>query len=59
MGPDCIVSLPPALYQDLSLLQGVEILTIEQLVPQLPIEALVVTVLPGTPGFNVERFDPA
>ncbi len=50
VGPDCIVLLPPALYQDLGLLQGVENLAVEQLVPELPIKALVVTVLPGLPG---------
>ena len=46
-----------ALYQDLSLLQSVENLPVEQLITQFPIEALVVTVLPSTPRFNVERFD--
>jgi hypothetical protein len=58
MGPDRIVFLPPALYQDLGLLQGIEDLAVEQLIPQLPIKALVVAILPRTPGFNVERFDP-
>jgi hypothetical protein len=55
--PDRIVFLPPALDQDLGLLQGVENLPVEQLITQLPIEALVVTVLPRTAWFNVERFD--
>jgi hypothetical protein len=57
MGPDRIVFLPPALYQDLGLLQGIEDLAVEQLIPQFPIKALVVAILPRTPGFNVERFD--
>jgi len=58
VGPDRIVFLPPALYQDLGLLQGVEDLAVEQFIPQLAIEALVVPVLPGTAWFNVERLDP-
>ena len=39
------------------LLQGVENLPVEQFITQLPIEALVVTVLPRTARFNVDRFD--
>ena len=58
MGPDGIVFLPPALYQDLGLLQGVEDLAVEQLIPQLPIKALVVAIPPRTTGFNLERCDP-
>jgi hypothetical protein len=57
MRPYRIVFPPPALYQDLGLLQGVENLPVEQLIPQFPIEALVVTVLPRTARFNKERFD--
>jgi hypothetical protein len=56
--PDGIVFLSPALYQDLGFLQGIEDLAVEQLIPQFPIKALVVAILPRTPGFNVERFDP-
>jgi hypothetical protein len=55
--PYRIVFLPPGLYQDLGLLQGIENLPVEQLITQLPIEALVVTVLPRTARFNAERFD--
>jgi hypothetical protein len=55
--PYRIVFPPPALYQDLGLFQGVENLPVEQLITQLPIEAFVVTVLPRTARFNVERFD--
>ena len=58
MRPDRIGFPPPALYQDLGLLQGVENLPVEQLITQLPIEALIVTVLPMTARFNVERLDP-
>jgi len=53
VGPYRIIFPPPALYQDLGLLQGVENFPVEQLVTQLDIEALVVTVLPGTARFNV------
>jgi hypothetical protein len=56
--PYRIVFPTPALYQDLGLLQGIENLPVEQLITQLPIEALVVTVLPRTTRFNIERFDP-
>ena len=44
---------PPALYQDLALLQGVENLPVEQLITQFPIEALVATVLPRTVAPNI------
>jgi hypothetical protein len=54
--PYRIVFPPPALYQDLGLLQGVENLPVEQLITQLSIEAFDVTVLPRTARFNVERF---
>ena len=57
MGPYRVVFLPPALNQDLGLLQGVENLPVEQLIPQFPVEALVVTVLPRTARFNIERLD--
>jgi hypothetical protein len=56
--PYRIVSPPPALYQDLGLLQSVENLPVEQLVTQFTIEALVVTVLTRTARLNGERFDP-
>jgi hypothetical protein len=55
--PYRILFPPPALYQNLGLLQGVENLPVEQLIPQLSIEAFVVTVLPTTAGFNVEGFN--
>ena len=46
--------LAPTLYQDLGLLQGIENLPVEQLISQLPVEALGVTVFPGTTRFNGE-----
>jgi hypothetical protein len=55
--PYCIVLPPPALYQDLGLLQGAENLPLEQLITQFPIEALIVTILTRTASFNAERFD--
>ncbi len=48
---------PPALCQDLGLLQGGENFPVEQLITQFTMEAFVVTVLPRTARFNVERFD--
>ena len=57
MRPDRIVFLSPALDQDLGLLQGVETLPVEQLITQLPIEALVVTVLPGAARLDIEGVD--
>jgi hypothetical protein len=55
--PFRIIFPPPALYQDLGLLQGVKNLPVEKLITQLPIETLVVAALPWTARFNVERFD--
>ncbi len=61
MWPDCVVVPPPSFDQHLGFLQRVEDLAIEQLVPQLSIEALVVAVLPRTAGLDVEGLyvDPA
>ena len=47
MWPDRIVVAPPLLDQHFGLLQRVEDLAVEQLVPELAVEALVVAVLPG------------
>jgi len=58
VGPYRVVFPPTALYQDLRLLQGIENLPVEQLVPKLAVEALFVTVLPWTARFNVELFAP-
>jgi hypothetical protein len=58
MRPYRVIFLTTTLYQDLGLLRGIEDLTVEQLIPQLSIKALVVAILPGTPEFNIELFDP-
>ena len=47
----------PPLYQYLRLPERVKDFTIEQLVPKLSVEALVVTVLPGTAWLDKQRFD--
>ena len=56
MGTDRIVLLSPSLDQHLRLLQSVEDFHVQKFVSELAIEALVVAVLPGTAGFDVERF---
>jgi hypothetical protein len=43
---DGVVVFSPTFDQYLGLLQAVEDLSIEQLVPELPVEALIVSVLP-------------
>src|SRR6202042_1278519 len=52
---DGVVVNPPAFCQYLHLLQRVEDLAIQELVPQLRVEALAVPVLPRTAGFDIER----
>jgi hypothetical protein len=52
--PEAIVFLPPALHKDLCLRQGIEHFSIEELIPQLPDKGLDITVLPRTPGLDVE-----
>ena len=44
--------LAPALDNDLRLLQAVVDLAVEQLVPELAIEALAIAVLPGVSGLD-------
>ena len=56
MGTDRIVVLSPSLDQHLRLLQSVEDFHVQKFVSEFAIEALVVAVLPGTAGFDVERF---
>ena len=53
--------LPPASDQDLGLLQRVEDLPVQQLIPELAVEGLVISVLPRRARFDIERFhtDPA
>src|SRR5215470_11607026 len=53
MGPDRIVMAPPAFDDDLSFLEGVEDLAIEQLITQASVEALDVAVLPRTAPLDV------
>jgi len=55
--PDRVVFRPPSFNQNLGLFQGIKNLSVEQLVPELPVEALVVAVLPGTARFDVERLN--
>ena len=54
--PDRVVVPPPFFDDDLSLLQGVEDLSIKQFVPEAGIEGLAVSVLPRRAGFNVGGF---
>ena len=61
MRPELVVMPPPSFDEHFSLLQCVEDLSIQQLIPELAVEALVVAVLPRAPGFDEERLhiDPA
>ena len=43
------------LDQDLSFLQCVEELPVQEFIPELTVERLYVTILPGTSGLDVER----
>src|SRR5215475_7356787 len=53
MRPDRIVMAPPAFDDDLSFLEGVEDLAIEQLITQASVEALDVAVLPRTAPLDI------
>lgn len=55
--PECVVLPPPVLDNDLGLLQRKEQLPIQQLISELAVEALVVSVLPRTAGLDKERLD--
>src|ERR1039458_8105126 len=55
MGPLGVVFHPPLLDHDLCLLQRVKNLSIQAFIPQLPVEALAVTVLPRTARLDVQR----
>jgi hypothetical protein len=57
MRPESVVLDPPFFNQDLSLLQGVEDFAVEQLIPELSVEALNIAVFPGAPRFNEECAD--
>lgn len=63
MRPDRVEVTPPAFDDDLSLAQRVEDFTIEQLIAQACVEALVVSILPwaarcGLGGFGANRCNP-
>src|SRR5271155_5002348 len=55
MRSPCVVFHPPLLDHDLCLLQRVKDLSIQAFIPQLPVEALAVTVLPRTARLDVQR----
>src|SRR5262249_26380530 len=64
MGPDRIVMAPPAFDDDLSFVEGVEDLAIEQLIAKAGVEALDVAVLPRTAPLDIgslgaDRGDPS
>jgi hypothetical protein len=48
-----VVVSPPGFDHDLGLIEGVEDLSIEQLVTQLTVEALAITILPGASRLDV------
>lgn len=52
MRPLSIVVVPPCFDDDLCLGETVEDFAVKQFVPQLRVEALAVTVLPWTSGFD-------
>ena len=52
MGTYGVVVLSPLLDDDLRFLQAVEDFSIEQLIPEFSIEALVVAVFPGAAGLD-------
>ncbi len=54
MWPDRVVLLPPSLREYLHLPQVVKNLSVQQLVPELPVEALTVPVLPRTSWLYVQ-----
>ena len=57
VGSDGIVLAPPLLDQHVRLRQRVEDLPVQQLVPELAVEALVVAVLPRAARLDKERLD--
>ncbi len=54
MWPDGVVTVPPSFDQNFSLLERIEDFRVQELVPELAVEALVVAVLPGTAGLDIE-----
>ena len=57
MRPDMIVMMPPLLQNDLRLFESIKRLTVQAFIPQAPVEALIITVLPWAARLNVERFN--
>lgn len=57
MRPDMIVMMPPLLQNNLRFLEGVERFSVQAFIPQTPVEALVVAILPWAAWLNVESFD--
>src|ERR1039457_1168070 len=55
VGPLRVVFHAPPLRQNLCLLQRVKDLAVQELISQLPVEALAVPVLPRTPRLDVQR----
>ncbi len=55
MGPYVVVDAAPLLQEDVHLLEGVEDLPVEEFVPQLAVEALVVAVLPRAAQLDEQR----
>jgi len=53
--PLCVVPNPPLFDHNLCLLQRIKNLSVQAFVPQIPVEAFAVTVLPRTAGFDVHR----
>ena len=58
MRSELIAFQSPSLCEYLCLLQACEDLSIEQFVPEFPIEGFIVSVLPGTAGFDEQILDP-
>jgi len=55
MRPDCIEVTPPTFDDDLGLAQRVEDFAIEQFITQACVEALDVTIFPGTAWLDIGR----
>ena len=55
MWADLVVQLAPLLDKHLRLLEGVEDLAVQELVPELAVEALHIAVLPGASRLDEER----
>src|SRR4051794_26455080 len=54
MGPDTVVVVLPGTDHDHGLLQAVEDLELEALVPKLAVKAFAKAILPRTAGFDIE-----